>query len=121
VADLDEGVRLANDSRYGLGGTIFSGNKKAAMAAARALHSGMTAINSVVAFAGVPALPFGGSGDSGFGRIHGADGLREFARPKAITRQRMKPMVNMTSFSRTDQDMKKILSLVTILHGKRYK
>jgi acyl-CoA reductase-like NAD-dependent aldehyde dehydrogenase len=121
VADLDEGVRLANDSRYGLGGTIFSGNKKAAMAAARALHSGMTAINSVVAFASVPALPFGGSGDSGFGRIHGADGLREFAKPKAITRQRIKPMVNLTSFSRTDQDMKKILSLVTILHGKRYK
>jgi acyl-CoA reductase-like NAD-dependent aldehyde dehydrogenase len=121
VADLDEGVRLANDSRYGLGGTIFSGNKKAAMSAARALRSGMTAINSVVAFASVPALPFGGSGDSGFGRIHGADGLREFARPKAITRQRMKPMVNLTSFSRTDQDMKKILSLVTILHGKRYK
>ena len=121
VADLDEGVRLANDSRYGLGGTIFSGNKKAAMAAARALHSGMTAINSVVAFASVPALPFGGSGDSGFGRIHGADGLREFAKPKAITRQRMKPMVNLTSFSRTDQDMKKILSLVTMLHGKRYK
>jgi acyl-CoA reductase-like NAD-dependent aldehyde dehydrogenase len=121
VADLDEGVRLANDSRYGLGGTIFSGNKNAAMAAARALHTGMTAINSVVAFASVPALPFGGSGDSGFGRIHGADGLREFARPKAITRQRMKPMVNLTSFSRTDQDMKKILSLVTILHGKRYK
>ena len=121
VADLDEGVRLANDSRYGLGGTIFSGNKKAAMAAARALHSGMTAINSVVAFASVPALPFGGSGDSGFGRIHGADGLREFAKPKAITRQRMKPMVNLTSFSRTDQDMKKILSLVAMLHGKRYK
>ena len=121
VADLDEGVRLANDSRYGLGGTIFSGNKKAAMTAARALHSGMTAINSVVAFASVPALPFGGSGDSGFGRIHGADGLREFAKPKAITRQRMKPMVNLTSFSRTDQDMKKILSLVAMLHGKRYK
>jgi acyl-CoA reductase-like NAD-dependent aldehyde dehydrogenase len=121
VADLDEGVRLANASRYGLGGTIFSGNKKAAMSAARALHGGMTAINSVVAFASVPALPFGGSGDSGFGRIHGADGLREFARPKAITRQRMKPMVNLATFARSDQDMKKILSLVTILHGKRYK
>ncbi len=120
VADLDEGVRLANNSRYGLGGTVFSGNKKAAMAAARAMHSGMTAINAVIAFASVPALPFGGSGDSGFGRIHGADGLREFARPKAITRQRMRPMVNLTSFSRTDQDMKKILSLVTLLHGKRY-
>jgi len=121
VADLAEGVRLANGGRYGLGATVFSGNKKGAMAAARALRSGMTAINAVIAYASVPALPFGGSGDSGFGRIHGADGLREFSRPKAITRQRMKPMVNLTSFSRTDEDMKKILGLVTLLHGRRYK
>ena len=121
VADLDEGVRLANASRYGLGSAVFARNKKAAMAAARSLHSGMTAVNSVISFAGVPSLPFGGSGDSGFGRIHGADGLREFARPKSITRQRMKPMVNLTSFSRTDEDMRKLLSLATVLHGRRYK
>ena len=121
VADLDEGVRLANASRYGLGSAVFARNKKKAMAAARSLHSGMTAVNSVISFAGVPSLPFGGSGDSGFGRIHGADGLREFARPKSISRQRMKPMVNLTSFSRTDQDMRKLLSLVTVLHGRRYK
>ena len=121
VADLDEGVRLANASRYGLGSAVFARNKKAGMAAARSLHSGMTAVNSVISFAGVPSLPFGGSGDSGFGRIHGADGLREFARPKSITRQRMKPMVNLTSFSRTDQDMRKLLNLATMLHGRRYK
>jgi len=121
VADLDEGVRLANASRYGLGSAVFARNKKAAMAAARSLHSGMTAVNSVISFAGVPSLPFGGSGDSGFGRIHGADGLREFARPKSITRQRMKPMVNLTSLSRTDQDMRKLLGLATVLHGRRYK
>ena len=121
VADLDEGVRLANASRYGLGSAVFARNKKAAMAAARSLHSGMTAVNSVIAFASVPALPFGGSGESGFGRIHGADGLREFAKAKAITRQRMKPMVNLTSFSRTDQDMRKLLNLATMLHGRRYK
>jgi acyl-CoA reductase-like NAD-dependent aldehyde dehydrogenase len=121
VADLAEGVDRANASRYGLGGTIFAKNRKAAMTAARALRSGMTSINSVIAFATVPSLPFGGLGDSGFGRIHGADGLREFARPKAITRQRMKPPVNLTSFGRTDQDMKKILNLVTLLHGRRYR
>jgi acyl-CoA reductase-like NAD-dependent aldehyde dehydrogenase len=121
VADLAEGVRLANGGRYGLGATVFARNKKAAMAAARTLRSGMTAINAVVAYTSVPALPFGGSGDSGFGRIHGADGLREFSRPKAITRQRMRPMVNLTSFGRTDDDMKKILGLITLLHGKRYK
>ena len=121
VADLDEGVSLANASSYGLGGSIFARNKKAAMAAARTLRSGMTAVNSVISFASVPALPFGGSGDSGFGRIHGADGLREFAQPKAITRQRMKPTVNLTSFGRSDQDMKRILSFASMLHGRRYR
>jgi acyl-CoA reductase-like NAD-dependent aldehyde dehydrogenase len=121
VPDLEEGVRLANAGRYGLGATVFSGNKKLAMAAARELRSGMTAINSVVAFASVPALPFGGSGDSGFGRIHGADGLREFAQAKAITRQRMRPLANLTSLARSDKDMRRTLSLVTLLHGKRYR
>jgi acyl-CoA reductase-like NAD-dependent aldehyde dehydrogenase len=121
VADLSEGVARANASSYGLGASVFARNKKAAMAAARSLRSGMTAVNSVIAFASVPALPFGGSGDSGFGRIHGADGLREFARPKSITRQRMRPPVNLTSFSRTDQDMRKIRTLATFLHGRRYR
>ncbi|HXZ64433.1 MAG TPA: aldehyde dehydrogenase family protein [Streptosporangiaceae bacterium] len=120
VSTLAEGVERANDSRYGLGSTVFAGNKKAAVAAARALKTGMTAINSVISFASIPSLPFGGLGDSGFGRIHGADGLREFARPKAITRQRMKPPLNLTSFDRTDEDMKRILSLALLLHGKRY-
>jgi acyl-CoA reductase-like NAD-dependent aldehyde dehydrogenase len=121
VANLDDGVRMANNSSYGLGASVFAKNKKAAMTAARSLRSGMTAVNGVISFAAVPALPFGGSGDSGFGRIHGADGLREFARPKSIARQRMRPPVNLTSFSRTDQDMQKILKLVTMLHGRRYK
>jgi acyl-CoA reductase-like NAD-dependent aldehyde dehydrogenase len=121
VADLSEGVARANASSYGLGASVFARNKKAAMAAARSLRSGMTAVNSVIAFASVPALPFGGSGDSGFGRIHGADGLREFARPKSITRQRMRPPVNLTSFSRSDEDMRKILTVATFLHGRRYR
>lgn len=121
VASLAEGVERANASRYGLGGSVFTRNRKAAMQAARSLRSGMTAINSVIAFATVPSLPFGGSGDSGFGRIHGADGLREFSRAKAITRQRMKARPNLTSFGRTDEDMKRILTLATVLHGRRYR
>jgi acyl-CoA reductase-like NAD-dependent aldehyde dehydrogenase len=121
VADLAEGIRLANDSRYGLGSAVFTKSRKRAMEAARSLRTGMTAINAVIAFAAVPALPFGGVGDSGFGRIHGADGLREFTRAKAITRQRFSPPVNLTSFSRTDKDLDKIMALVTLLHGRRYR
>jgi hypothetical protein len=80
----------------------------------------MTSINSVIAFAAVPSLPFGGSGESGFGRIHGADGLREFSRAKAITRQRMRPLVRTTTFRRDAKDMDRIVKLMTILHGKLY-
>jgi len=121
VADLEEAVRLANASSYALGSAVFSKNSKRAVDAARALRSGMTSINSVVTFASVPALPFGGSGDSGFGRIHGEDGLREFSRAKAITRQRMRPLADLTSLRRTDKDMHRVLRLVTLVHGKRYR
>ncbi len=120
-SDVDEAIQLANATRYGLAATVFAKNRKRAMAAARALRCGMTAINSVIAFATVPELPFGGVGDSGFGRIHGADGLREFSRAKAITRQRFRAPLNLTSFSRTDDQMKRVLQLVTLLHGRRYR
>jgi len=67
----------------------------------------------------VSGLPFGGRGDSGFGRIHGADGLREFAHPKAITRQRFKPAAKLLSFDRTAKDMTTTLRLVRLLRGAR--
>src|SRR5579875_2899769 len=119
VRDLAEAVRLANASKYALGSAVFTKGRQRAMRAARDLRSGMTAINSVIAFALVPALPFGGSGESGFGRIHGADGLREFCQAKAITRQRMRPPVNLTSFSRTEADLNRVTALIRFLHGRR--
>jgi len=121
VVNMAEAVSYANASKYGLGSAVFAKDKSAALSAARSLRCGMTSINSVIGFAIVPALPFGGVGESGFGRIHGADGLREFTRPKAITRQRMRPLINLTSFGRTDKDMKRIITLVTLLHGRLYR
>jgi acyl-CoA reductase-like NAD-dependent aldehyde dehydrogenase len=121
VADLDEAVTLANAGRYGLGSAVFARDRSAAMRAARGLRSGMTSVNSALGFAIVPALPFGGVGESGFGRIHGADGLREFTRPKAIARQRMRPVLTLMSFGRTDRDMRRFVTLITLLHGRLYK
>jgi acyl-CoA reductase-like NAD-dependent aldehyde dehydrogenase len=121
VVNMAEAVSYANAGRYGLGSAVFSGDRKAAMAAARQLRTGMTSVNSVVGFALVPALPFGGVGESGFGRIHGADGLREFSRPKAITRQRMKPVVNVLTFERSDKDLKRLITLTTLRHGRLYR
>jgi acyl-CoA reductase-like NAD-dependent aldehyde dehydrogenase len=121
VSSVDEAVRLSNASTYALGSSVFTKSRRTGMAAARALRAGMTSVNAVIAFASVPALPFGGTGESGFGRIHGADGLREFSRPKAITRQRMKSPVRTTTFTRRQTDMDRIVRVATVLHGRLYK
>jgi hypothetical protein len=88
------------------------------MELARRLHTGMTSVNSVIAFATVPELPFGGIGESGFGRIHGADGLREFARAKSITRQRFSLPVPLTSFRRPAAATKMLLKALKAQHGR---
>jgi acyl-CoA reductase-like NAD-dependent aldehyde dehydrogenase len=117
VRDMDEAVAKANDSRYGLASTVFAG--KRGMELARRLRSGMTSVNSVISFAAIASLPFGGVGDSGFGRIHGPEGLREFARSKAIARQRFKPPMLLTTFNRTAKTDARVAKLITLLHGKR--
>jgi acyl-CoA reductase-like NAD-dependent aldehyde dehydrogenase len=75
---------------------VFAG--KAARSIADRLRAGMTSINSVMAFAGIQSLPFGGVGDSGFGRIHGDEGLREFSRVKSTAEQAFSLPLNLMSF-----------------------
>ncbi len=116
VRDMDEAIEKTNGTRYALGSTVFS--KARGMELAERIKAGMTAINGVITFAGVPSLPFGGVGDSGFGRIHGPDGLREFTYPKAIARQRFKPMMPLTSFRRTEKHEQRLASMMTMLHGR---
>jgi acyl-CoA reductase-like NAD-dependent aldehyde dehydrogenase len=116
VASMDEAVRLANAVRYGLGGAVFG--RARAFEVARRLRSGLVSINGTLSFAGLPALPFGGVGDSGFGRIHGEDGLREFARAKSIARRRMRTLVPALTFSRTPKDMKLVARMIRLVHGR---
>jgi aldehyde dehydrogenase (NAD+) len=116
VRDMDEAVARTNATRYGLGNTVFS--RSNGMAIAERIRSGMSAINGVITFAAIPSLPFGGVGDSGFGRIHGPDGLKEFCYAKAIARQRFKPMLNLTSFTRSEKADQQLAGMVTMLHGR---
>jgi acyl-CoA reductase-like NAD-dependent aldehyde dehydrogenase len=116
VPDMDEAVRRTNASSYGLGATVYSRARGTELA--RRIHSGMVAVNSVISFAAIPSLPFGGVKQSGFGRIHGPDGLREFAAAKAITRQRFTGPLNLTTFARTAGSDKAVATLTTLLHGR---
>ncbi len=116
VRDADEGVARANDSRYGLGAAVFS--RARGLELARQLRVGMVSVNSVNAFAGVPSLPFGGVGDSGFGRIHGADGLREFTRPQSVTRTRYRMLLNPMSFGRSKGTVRRLVRLTRLVRGR---
>lgn len=72
-----EAIRVANDSRHGLGGGIFSKDEKRAINIVRLLFdTGMVNINGY--WLVQPQLPFGGVKDNGFGREHGGFGIKEF-------------------------------------------
>jgi acyl-CoA reductase-like NAD-dependent aldehyde dehydrogenase len=87
VSSLDEAVRLANDTPFGLGSSVFT--RSGGEDLAERIKTGMTSVNAVAAYAAIPGLPFGGVGESGFGRIHGDEGMLEFVRVKAITTELM--------------------------------
>src|SRR6266568_3034328 len=116
VRNADEAVELANASRYALGASVFEKARGPELAAK--LRAGMVSVNSVLSYAAVPALPFGGSGESGFGRIHGEDGLREFTRAQSVTRQRFRPLLRAMTFVRGGRTVRKLLRLVRLRYGR---
>ncbi|ARD44283.1 NAD-dependent succinate-semialdehyde dehydrogenase [Colwellia sp. PAMC 21821] len=81
--DDEDAMRIANDSRYGLGGGIFSQNEEHAIElAVKHFNTGMVNINGYGLAR--PNLPFGGVKNSGYGREHGGFGLKEFVNVKSI-------------------------------------
>lgn len=84
VASVDEAIRLANDTTYGLGATVFSSNMARAKAVTLRLKAGETDINRFVMGIGTPAIPSGGMGDSGIGRRNGPEGLLKYTQMQAV-------------------------------------
>lgn len=81
--DDEDAMRIANDSRYGLGGGIFSKDEARARELAKQhFDTGMVFINHFNL--ATPEMPFGGVKDSGYGREHGGFGMTEFVNAKAI-------------------------------------
>ncbi|MGH7690462.1 MAG: aldehyde dehydrogenase family protein, partial [Gemmatimonadaceae bacterium] len=89
VRDDDDAVARANASPFGLSASIWSGNRQRAMAVAARLEAGSVMINDSVVVAGMADVPHGGVKASGSGRAHGAAGLLECVRTKAIVDDRL--------------------------------
>ena len=78
----DDAVRLANDTRYGLTGSVWTGDPARGLRIARRLRSGMVSINS--SHPPQPLVPFGGFKESGIGRELGPEGLRNYLEARTI-------------------------------------
>ena len=81
VKDETEAIRLANDNAFGLGASVWSRDVTHAKNIADNVQAASVILNDSIAQFGIPMLPFGGIKDSGFGRIHGQEGLMQFTRP----------------------------------------
>lgn len=82
VKNIEEAITLANDSVFGLGGTIFSENEELATEVALRLEAGAICINKIMS--SDPRVPFGGVKQSGIGRELGREGVRTFVNLKSV-------------------------------------
>ncbi|MFT5280217.1 MAG: acyl-CoA reductase-like NAD-dependent aldehyde dehydrogenase, partial [Bacteroidia bacterium] len=80
----EEALKLANDSVYGLGGSVWSKDIKRARRVASKIKTGNLSINNHMLNEGNPNLPFGGTKNSGFGRYKGEAGLLTFSNSKSV-------------------------------------
>ena len=116
VKSMKEAITLSNDSRYGLGANIWS--KRQGKKIASQLHCGMVAINSTFSFAAISSVPFGGVKDSGYGRIHGPEGLLEYTYARTVVRTRVNLPLKILSFKRTAGTDRLIVKASRLLKGR---
>jgi succinate-semialdehyde dehydrogenase / glutarate-semialdehyde dehydrogenase len=82
--DEQEALRLANDTPYGLGANVFTGDTERGLRMAAGIHAGQIGVNQYLG--GAPGLPWVGARQSGFGFLGGIEGHRQFTVPKSISR-----------------------------------
>ncbi|MGH2982139.1 MAG: aldehyde dehydrogenase family protein [Solirubrobacterales bacterium] len=117
VRDAEEAIRLANDTRYGLSGSVF-GSKRNAEKVARRIECGLCNVNDVLVGFLASDVPFGGWKDSGIGWRHGEVGIKKFCRPESLVMTRFGGKRELLWFPYTDK-RRKLLRRLSVMASAR--
>jgi acyl-CoA reductase-like NAD-dependent aldehyde dehydrogenase len=112
-----EAVRLANRSEYGLTASVWTADRRRAARVAGALQVGGVSINNVMLTEGNPALPFGGTKQSGFGRYKGEHGLAAFSNVKSVLVDKNSAKIEANWYPYTAEKYRLFTDLMTSLFG----
>src|SRR5262249_546940 len=84
VHDVEEAIRRANDSNFGLNASVWAGQQSRALEVARQLETGSTGINATLLIYNSFDVPMGGIKQSGIGRRHGEQGILRYTQAQSI-------------------------------------
>ena len=117
----EEALKLANDSRYGLSGSVFSGSKSTSLKIAEGMQCGSVCINDSLVNYIIPDAPMGGLKDSGFGYRHGAEGIRKYCNHKTIVIDRFGLKEEFPWYPASEKKARQIRHLLSLLSRSGWK
>ena len=118
VADAEEAMRLANDSPYGLGASVWTKDLARGEQIARRIQSGYACVNDANINYFAYELPMGGWKESGLGVRHGAGGIRKYTRQQAILVTRLAMKRDLHFFPYSARTTKLLGRVTKLLYGR---
>jgi len=118
VHDVEEAVRLANDTPYGLGASVFTRDAARGEQIARRIEVGAANVNDAIMSYMAQEAPFGGANESGIGSRHGAHGIRKYTQQHTILVTRFAPKRELTFFPNAAGRSRMFERLMVLLWGR---
>jgi acyl-CoA reductase-like NAD-dependent aldehyde dehydrogenase len=118
VADAEEAIRLANDSPYGLGASVFTKDVARGEQVARRVEAGSVDVNDAMVNYSALELPMGGWKSSGLGTRHGAAGIRKYTKQQALLVSRFHPKRDLHMFPYKARTTNAVMRALKLLYGR---